>query len=392
MSERDEHSQEAASQTPQPSDDEQTGPAMARVRRTAWRGWIWAVPLAALILVGYLVIRNWLLAGPTVTVRFPSAEGLSPKGTPVRYKGVQVGSVDGVHLTDDLSAVVVTLSMEGSVSDSLRSGTKFWIVKPDLTSGNLGNLLSGGYIAMEPGDGKQMTHFQGLLQPPTLEPDEPGHTFVLYAERTKSIAQGTPLLYRGLEAGKVIGVSYADEQDRIHIKVFVRKPFDQLVRDSSQFWRCGGLNVSTQGGAVGIDVPPVRRLLQGCITFGTLRHQDAAVANTDTTFRLYDSEQAARSAFTGEAVRFLIYFPGSVAGLQSGSPVELKGIPVGNVREVSLQYDQQQENLTIPVIIELYPERLKLAGAPTTMSAATTTTTTTASTPQPQCRPTHFMK
>lgn len=57
-------------------------------------------------------------------------------------------------------------------------------------------------------------------------------------------------------------------------------------------------------------------------------------------------------------------FAGSVRGLVPGAPVEFRGIRIGEVRDVRLELDAAGGETHIPVIIEIEPERLGFADAP----------------------------
>lgn len=339
----------------------ETGPPKARLRRTPWRGWIWSVPLAAMILVAYLAIRTWLLTGPTITITFPKAAGISANGTSLRYKGVQVGNVEGVALTDDRHAVKVTVSVDSSVSEFLRSGTVFWVNQPSIMSGQLGNLLSGPYITMRPGQGKQTRSFKGRLKPPTTAGGQPGQVLTLHAATTGGLHQGSLVLYRGLEAGKVMATGYDKQHDGIDITVFVDAPFDRHLGDDVRFWRSSGLGLSTGSGGVNFSMPPLNQILNGAVTFGTVKPglRPSQASSPDT--RLYASASAAHHALAGNHVTFTARFPGSTAGISTGSPVELKGIRVGSVRSVSLTYDAKHKTMVTPVTFDLYPDRFGIA-------------------------------
>ncbi len=339
----------------QPRDE--AGPPRARVRETGWRGWVWSVPLAALLVVGYLLVKHLLLHGPSVTVTFPSTEGISGTSqTPVRYRGVEVGTVASVELGDSMGSVVMHLAMDGSVSDALRKGTRFWIVQPSLLGGGLSNLLSGPWIEMEPGTGEKTRHFQGLVEPPRAEVYGPGTTFIVRAPASHGIGPGAPVVYHGLQAGQVVRVALASDPDRVRMEVFVRAPFDRLVREGSSFWRCGGVGLSGGGG---LSLPPLSRLLQGCVAFDSFGSAGVAAAAPDHEFRLYDGEDAARHPLVGTPVAFTVRVPGSVAGLTPGSPVELQGVPVGDVQDVAL--DVAPAGVETPVTVELYPASFGLA-------------------------------
>lgn len=51
--------------------------------------------------------------------------------------------------------------------------------------------------------------------------------------------------------------------------------------------------------------------------------------------------------------RVVMYFSGSVFGLQKGAPVVFRGVRVGDVTDISVRYDGKTDNFAIPVIAEL---------------------------------------
>jgi len=56
--------------------------------------------------------------------------------------------------------------------------------------------------------------------------------------------------------------------------------------------------------------------------------------------------------------RMVMYFEGSVHGLQKGAPVSFRGVRVGTVKEVKLAVDIKDFKFYIPVYIEVDPRRL----------------------------------
>jgi paraquat-inducible protein B len=53
----------------------------------------------------------------------------------------------------------------------------------------------------------------------------------------------------------------------------------------------------------------------------------------------------------------MLYFDQSVRGLVVGSPVEFRGITVGQVTNITLEFDPRQDQIRIPVMIEIHPEQ-----------------------------------
>jgi len=56
------------------------------------------------------------------------------------------------------------------------------------------------------------------------------------------------------------------------------------------------------------------------------------------------------------------YFEGSVGGLNVGAPVVLRGVKIGSVTDVVLRADSSKLTFTIPVYIEIEPDKFKITG------------------------------
>ena len=57
----------------------------------------------------------------------------------------------------------------------------------------------------------------------------------------------------------------------------------------------------------------------------------------------------------------VMFFEGSLKGLNEGAPVIFKGVKIGVVTNIRLLYDPVSDSLRIPVIIELEPEKVERA-------------------------------
>ena len=55
-----------------------------------------------------------------------------------------------------------------------------------------------------------------------------------------------------------------------------------------------------------------------------------------------------------KSVDCVLYFSGSLAGLDVGAPVVFRGVKIGAVKDIKLVYDRKQDDFKIPVIIEVY--------------------------------------
>jgi paraquat-inducible protein B len=323
---------------------------------------VWLIPLVAAAIAIWLAYTTLSEKGPTITITFKTAEGLEAGKTKVKYKDVEIGVVEGAKLSDDLSHIVVTASMDKSIEDHVTEGTQFWIVRPRIgISGvsGLSTLLSGVYVEMQPGEGAPSKSFTGLEEPPPIAADVPGTRYQLHADRLGSIGRGSAIYYRDVEVGQVLSYALADDQRGLDLQIFVSAPHDQLVRSDSRFWSASGIDVSVGANGVNVQMQSLQAVLAGGIAFDTpsiARPGEQAVAGAD--FPLYDSLASVGEAQFTEKVPYLVYFEGSVRGLRPGAPVEFRGIPVGKVTDVSLVLDPATDSIRIPVTLDIQPQRV----------------------------------
>ena len=338
--------------------------ATARVAIRRRPSVIWLVPLVALLIAGWLAWDTLSKRGPTITVTFESAEGLVAGQSQVKYKDVVMGMVKSFTLSPDLTHVIVTAQMKPEAAALLTSRARFWVVKPRLFAGSISGLetvLSGAYIALLPSTEKAPAahDFKGLEDPPVMQSDVPGHTFLLKAERLGSISAGSPVFYRGLDVGEVLGWDIADMAESVTLHAFVRSPFDQYVHEETHFWNVSGVSLDLGAEGVRLRVESLRALLLGGIAFDTPPHPHTPMVTAqDAVFPLYDDKLAADAAGYTRRIELLAYFPGAVDGLAKGAPVTLRGIRIGQVTSVRLEYDRQSDTLRVPVRFEVQPQRV----------------------------------
>jgi paraquat-inducible protein B len=329
---------------------------------------IWAIPIVTVLIAGYLVWHTFSQRGPTITITFASAEGLTAGQSQVRHRDVVMGTVTGIALTDDLTRVRLTVEMRREAEALLTRGARFWVVKPRLFAGNisgLDTLLSGSYIQLAPGAGgdEPARAFTGLEDPPVLQTEEPGTTFRLHADRIGSVSLGSPVFFRDIEVGQVLGWDLADMAESVTIHTFVRAPFDRYVRQGSRFWNASGVSIRLGAGGVSLQLESLRALLLGGIAFETPEEARRGPAvPVDQVFALYASQEAANNASYHRRVKVLSYFTDSVSGLATGAPVTFQGVRIGEVLGFDLEYDAATERLRVPVRYEIEPERIAFSG------------------------------
>jgi paraquat-inducible protein B len=328
---------------------------------------VWLVPLVAAVIGIWLAYTTLQERGPTITITFDNAEGLEAGKTKVKYKDVEVGTVESVRISQDLKQIVVTAEMVKDAEEYISEGTRFWVVSPRLGAGGvsgLGTLLSGVYIGVDPKPGAPAKEFVGLAEPPLITSDTPGRHYTLRATTRGSISRGSSVYFRGIEVGQVVDYTLAADNQSLDIQVFIRAPHDQLVQDDSRFWNASGIRLSMSANGVQVATESVQALLSGGIAFDTpMRATPGKPSSENTVFALYDSYESVTQAGFTDKVPYLVQFDESVRGLSPGAPVEFRGMRVGTVRDVGLQLDVATESVRIPVTIEIEPQRITFTGS-----------------------------
>jgi paraquat-inducible protein B len=325
---------------------------------------VWLIPLVALLSAIWLGYRAYVEQGPLVGITFQTAEGLEAGKTRVRFKDVDIGVVEAIELMPDLSRVQVRARLASHLGNLLNDKTRFWVVRPRLSRGQvsgLETLLGGTYIGADLAlEGVPQREFDGLESPPIVTATEPGKVFRLHANALNSLAEGSPVQYRGIEVGRVVGYRLHDEQG-VEIQVFVHAPHDAQVGANTRFWNVSGVGLSLDAAGIRLNTESLASVLLGGIAFGTppgMPLGEPAAERAD--FRLFAGEQAAMSRSYGQRETWQLIFAGSVRGLLPGAPVELRGIRVGEVIDVRLELDSMNLQTDVPVTIAIEPERLGL--------------------------------
>ena len=324
---------------------------------------VWLVPLiAALIGVG-LVLKSYAEQGPTVVVSFHSGDGLEAGKTRVKYKDVDVGLVRAISLSQDLGKVLVTIDMNKDARRFTVADTRFWVVRPRIGVGGvsgLGTLLSGAYIGVDAGKSQETrSDFTGLEKVPQVAGDQKGSQYTLHSESLGSLDAGSPIYYRRIQVGQVIGYDLENHGQGVAIKVFVNAPYDQYVGKSTRWWHASGVDVRFDSSGFKLNTQSLAALLVGGISFESMggRKPDT-LAPPGADFLLASDQASALREPDGAPITTVLYFDQSVRGLSPGAAVDFRGIVLGEVRSVGVEFDPVKKDFRMPVTVDMYPNRL----------------------------------
>ncbi|MGO8836230.1 MAG: intermembrane transport protein PqiB [Limisphaerales bacterium] len=324
---------------------------------------VWVIPIVAAAAGVWVAVTKIMNEGPKITIVFQSAEGLEANKTKIQYSGLEIGTLTAIRLAEDRHHVIATAKMAPRTDEYLVKDTKFWVVRPQITGLNitgLGTLISGDYIGVSLGQSKESErNFTALDTAPLVSSDTPGRFFMLKTTELGSLSEGAPIYFRHLPAGQIISYELDKNGEGLNVKVFVQAPYDQYVTPNTRFWHASGVDMSLSATGLRVQTESLMSILAGGIAFETPATGPLLPpADADTVFTLFDDRSEAFRPPPRDPYTFRLAFrQSSVRGLTPGAPVEIGGVTIGQVTEVSPQFDLNTMEFSVPVTISVDPQR-----------------------------------
>nr|WP_298414458.1 intermembrane transport protein PqiB [uncultured Halomonas sp.] len=339
----------------------------AQRQRTSRLSPIWIIPLVAVLIGLWLVYDNYASRGPQVVLEMPNAEGIEAGKTLIKTRNVQVGRVENVQLSEDLSHTLVTARMSTDAEIMLNEETRFWVVKPRIGRegiSGLNTVLSGAYIQLQPGNSEESQYrFKILEHPPVASPGAKGIRIQLVSQIGSALQVGDPVTYQGLTVGRVENTEFDLENRQMDHRLFIESPYDDLVTENTRFWSASGVDLRLNSEGFRVNVESVETLLGGGVTFAV--PEDIPMgkkASGDETYELFSDEDSAIQGTYNRYLEYVLLIEDTVRGLSKGSPVEYRGVRVGTVAAVPWNFSAPQpdtrQRFAIPVLIRIEPQRL----------------------------------
>ncbi|HET9107300.1 MAG TPA: MlaD family protein [Steroidobacteraceae bacterium] len=182
---------------------------MAVARRSRWPDWIWAVPIAAVGIVLWLLLRSLSARGIDVTVTYDDAAGMQAGATRVMYHGLNVGKVTSVALARDDWHVIAHLEIDRQLAPKITTGTRFVLegAHPSFSDlSSLRALIAGPTIVMVPGPGRPARKFTGTEGGPRETLAVSLHYRVDFDGAVGELKPRAPVKLRGFTVGEVAGI------------------------------------------------------------------------------------------------------------------------------------------------------------------------------------------
>ncbi len=261
--------------------------------RRRW-SWVWVLPLFAVISAFSLIYASWNQRGVPIHLQFQQGHGLKA-GDVLRYRGIEIGHVHQVRLTSDLKNVQVEVRLNSSAIAVAREGSRFWIVRPQLSLSGITGLetvVGAHYLTVLPGQGNYQTNFIGLDHPPLTETMEAGGLeIILRTNGRGDLRQGAPVTYRQVVIGTLLSVDLAKDASAVEVRAYIKPNYLALIREGTLFWKTSGAKLSAGWiSGLSLEVESVESLMTGGVTIAIPPHAGQPVSSGQV-FTLHDKSQ-----------------------------------------------------------------------------------------------------
>lgn len=314
------------------SQENPASPTEARIKTKRRISPFWLLPVIALLIAGWLVWGSYEDRGNSITIDFMSADGIVAGRTPIRYQGVEVGTVQDIRLSDDLKKIQVRASIKANMKDALRNETQFWLVTPKASLAGVSGLdalVGGNYIGMMPGKGDPQDHFTALDTQPKYRLNNGDLMIHLHAPDLGSLNSGSLVYFRKIPVGRVYDYAINNNKQGVTIDVLIERRFTNLVKKGSRFWNVSGVKADVNLSGAKVQLESLAALVNGAIAFDS--PDNSQVAGQDDEYGLYED-----LAHSQRGVLITLDLPNG-KGLKAGStPLMYQGLEVGALTKINL--------------------------------------------------------
>ncbi|MBB1201294.1 PqiB family protein [Enterobacteriaceae bacterium 89] len=314
------------------SQETPASPTEARIKTKRRISPFWLLPVIALMIAGWLIWNSYEDRGTTITIDFMSADGIVPGRTPVRYQGVEVGTVEEISLSKNLSKIEVKASIKGDMKDALKEETQFWLVTPKASLAGVSGLdalVGGNYIGMMPGKGNPQDHFTALDTQPRYRLNNGELMIHLHAPDLGSLNSGSLVYFRKIPVGKVYDYAINNNKQGVTIDLLIDRRFTNLVKKGSRFWNVSGIKADVGLSGAKVQLESLAALVNGAIAFDS--PEDSKAAEQNDEFGLYED-----LAHSQRGVIVKLDLPDG-SGLKAGSTALMyQGLEVGQLTKLNL--------------------------------------------------------
>jgi len=298
--------------------------------------------------------------------------GFLEPGAPVLFNKVPVGEVYTVGFDPEQKNVRTEIVVYREYAHLVRANSVFWnssgirleagFSRFSLDLGTVKSLFKGGVSFTSPGE--QSAHpaetaeekasfelYPSLAEAtktvPGLHP--PGMVVQLETTAEQYYETGSPLLYRKVPVGEVLGYRLGGDVQKVIVDVLIHDKYKGLINGSSLFYNSSGWRLEAGLDGVEVEAGSFASILAGGISFVT-PHQAEPVVDGHT-FRLFSDYESARQQ---ENLSITLRMNG-VEGVSRKTKIRYQGIEIGSITDLRFGPDLREVIATASVQKEMAP-------------------------------------
>src|SRR5690606_27650105 len=147
--------------------------------------------------------------------------------------------------------------------------------------------------------------------------------------------------FRQIKVGQVIAYQLDERGHDVDIQIFVDAPYDAFVTETTRFWDASGIDVKLSTDGLTVRTQSLLAIALGGVAFESMGSVETGPAAPDTVFPLYRGETQARAVPDSLVLPVEMRFDQSIRGLAVGAEVDFKGLKLGEVTHIELNFDEQ---------------------------------------------------
>lgn len=320
---------------------------------------VWLMPLIALAISILVVVQSYRAQGPVIIVSLPTASGIEAGETPLRFRDVEVGLVEDLDFSDGFEAVEAHIRVDPEIAPYVDAEAEFWLVEPQVSARGvtgLSTVLSGVYIegTWDGEIGANQARFDALETTPLSQPGEAGTRIVLRSRDGGQLAPGAPVLYNGIEVGRLGVPELSENGTIITMDAFIEAPHDARLSTNTRFWDISGISVDLNTTGLSVNFESLASLVEGGVAFEALVTGGDPIREGQL-FDVYSSRDDAQlsvfEAPVDQALSLAVILPADDVRLALGAVVRFGGVRVGEVTNIIGYTDPRAPEKGVQILV-----------------------------------------
>ncbi|MEZ8797845.1 MlaD family protein [Vibrio cyclitrophicus 1F53] len=279
--------------------------------------------------------------GISIQIAVPDDNKISATGAPIMYRGIEIGQITNLSLSEGREHVIASAAIQPAFSDFLNSGSKFVLEEAELSltgMKNIANLVTGNFLTLVPGEGDKARKFTAIRKNEFSQEQEKSVSIRLTSNNSFGLDVGTQLLYKGIAVGSIInvglveGVGTGSDKHEVFMDALIDNEYSHLIKSHNRFFVTGSATAELTESGLSVTVPPAKQLLSGSISFVSEGKNQSR-----THYQLFKSKSLAEIAkFNQTGSKTLSLFASELPSISKGSPLLYRNLQVGSISDFQL--------------------------------------------------------